>query len=144
MRDDEVGRLRRVVGSRRDGTLDGDPMAAEYQQVEVELAGTPALALAPPERPFQTLQPEQQRDRPGLGIWAGGDVQRDDRVPELGLVRDADGLRRVEARHAPEARAGHRREGVDAGGDRPLGVAEIRPEPDVRTSVAGQAATSDR
>ena len=41
---DEVRRLRGVAGARLDGALDVDPVAAEDEQVEVELARAPALA----------------------------------------------------------------------------------------------------
>ena len=65
MRDDEVGRLDRVVGSGLRRPLDVDPVAAEDEQVEVELARAPALALLPAERPLDALERDQQRERAG-------------------------------------------------------------------------------
>ena len=132
MRDDEVGRLRRVIRAGLGRPLDGDPVATEQQQVEVELARPPAGALPAPERPLQLLERDEQRDGPGRRIRAGRHVELDRRVPELGLVGHADGRRRVEPRHGAQPRARQGPQRMDAGRDRPGRVAEVRPEPDVR------------
>jgi len=69
---------------------------------------------------------------PVAGSGPAGTVERNNRVPELRLVDDADGRRRVEARDADEARAGQGRERLDGRPERRLGVADVRAEPDVR------------
>ncbi len=106
-------------------------MTAEDEQVQVELPGTPALAFAASEGALQALERDQERQRPGLGVRAGGDVEGDDRVAELGLVQDPDGSGGIQPRHADQARAVERGQGVDPGGERAGGVAEVRSQADV-------------
>ncbi len=100
MRNDEVSRSRRIgrAGLRR--SLDDDPVAAEDEQVEVQLARPPALALTPSECLLQPLQPDEQRQRAGGRIGPEWDVDRDNRVAELRLVDDPDRRCRVEPRDA--------------------------------------------
>ena len=140
--------LRRVAfgvdRARLRGSLDGDAPAPEDQQVEVELARTPALTLLPPERALEPLERGQERDRAGFGVAAGGDVQGDDGVPEFGLVGDADRLGRVEPRDAAQADPGDRRERPDRVGQRRLGVADVRPKADIRTDPSFGHAPSMR
>ena len=115
--------------------LDREPVAAEDQEVEVELARPPALPLAPAELALEVLQRDEQVHGAGRGVRARRDVERDDGVQEVGLVGDTDGRRAVEARDAAEASAGQgakRRHGV---GQRPARVADVRPEPDVRPNA---------
>ena len=119
-------------------------VASEDEEVEVELAGTPALAGLSPEGALDHLQREQQGQGAGLRVGAGRDVEGDDRVAELRLVRDADGRRRVEARDAGEAGAGQRGEGVDARCQRGRRVAEVGAEADVGPDTAGARARDGR
>lgn len=144
VRDDEVRRSRWIhrAGFRR--SLDVDRVAAEDEQVEVQLTRAPALALAPPERLLQPLEPDEQRQRAGSGIRPPWDVNRDNRVPELRLVDDPDRRRRVEPRDASQPGARQGRESLDPGGDRLGRVADVRPEPDVRPNSPGQCPPPDR
>ena len=94
--------------------LDADALPAEHEQVEVELARPPAIPLAAAERPLDPLERHEQGDGADLGVGAGRRVERHDRVQEVRLVGDADGLRSIEARDASEMRAwqgGQRRHG---------------------------------
>ena len=70
-------------------------MPAEDQEVEIELARSPAAADLPAERALDRFQGDQERHGRGRRIGSGRDVQGDDRVAELRLVEDTDGLRRV-------------------------------------------------
>ena len=100
MRNHEVRRSRRIRRSGLRRSLDVDPVAAEDEQVEVQLARPPSLPLTPSERSLQPLQPDEQRQRAGGGIGAERDVDRDNRVAELRLVDDPDRRCRVEPRDA--------------------------------------------
>jgi hypothetical protein len=142
MRNDEVRRSRwiRRAGFRR--SLDVDPMSAEDEQVEVQLARTPALALAPPERALQPLERDEQGQRAGRGIGPARDVDRDGRVAELRLVDPTDGCRRVEPRDAAEPGTRQGGEGPDPRGDRLGRVADVRSEPDVSPNSPGQCPPS--
>jgi hypothetical protein len=71
-------------------------VATEHEEVEIQLAGTPPLPIAPPERPLQSFEGDEQRQRASSGIGAKRDVDRGDSVAELRLIRDADRLRGVE------------------------------------------------
>ena len=73
-------------------------MTSEDEQVEIELARSPALAILPPERPLELLQGEEQGKRPGSRVAAGWSVERHHGIAELGLVDDADRLGRVKPR----------------------------------------------
>ena len=66
-------------------------------------------------------------------IRARRDVERDDRVAEVGLVGDADRCRGVEPRDAPEpcARAGRPSAPTARSASVALGIADVRPEADV-------------
>jgi hypothetical protein len=139
------GRMRDLEESRRGGrihcgrprgalgwSLDGQPMAAEEQEVEVELARTPALPRLAAELAFDALERDKQVDRARRRVRAGGDVECDDRIVEIGLVRHSHRRRAVQAGDAAEAGAGHVGEGRDGLGQGPAGVTNVRPEPDVR------------
>ena len=125
-------RLRRVVAAALGRPLDVDPVAAEDEQVEVDLARSPALPRLAAECPLEALERDEQRERAILGHPAARHVERGDGVPELGLVDDADRLGGVQARHAAEPGARERRERMDRGRQRPVGVADVRPQADVR------------
>ncbi len=58
------------------------------------------------ERALEVLEHGEEVGRAGRRVRTGGDVERDDGVAEVGLVDDADGRGRVEARHASEADTG--------------------------------------
>ena len=119
-------------------------MATKHEEIEVQLAGTPPLPIAPTERPLQSFEGDEQRQRASSRIGTTRNVDRDDRVAELWLIHDADRRRGVERRNAPQARPGQRGQGVDAGGDRRRRIAEVRPEPDVRPNSPGQGPPPDR
>ena len=113
-------------------SLEREPGPPEHQQVEVELARTPALALLAPERPLELLEGDEQRGGTRRRIRTGRDVERNDGIPERRLVDDADGLGGVQPRHGPEARAGQGCERPDAALQRRRRIAEVGPQPDVR------------
>ena len=69
------------------------------------------------------------------GSGPAGDVERHDRVPELGLVDDADRLGHVQARHGADADRGQRPERADRRDERGLGIADVRAEADVRADA---------
>ena len=144
MRNDEVrwSRWIRRAGFRR--PLDVDPVAAEDEQVQVQLARPPSLALAPPERALQPLQRDKESQRAGPGIGTARDVDRGGRVVELWLVDDTNGRRRVEPRDPAERGTRQRGEGADPGRDRLCRVADVRPEPYVRPNSPGQCPPPDR
>ena len=119
-------------------------MAPEHEEVEVQLAGTPPLPIAPTERPLQSFEGDEQRQRASSGIGAERNVDRDDRVAELWLIHDADWLRGVERRDASQVHSRQRGQGVDPGGDGRGRIAEVRPEPDVRPNSPGQRPPPDR
>ena len=144
VRDDEVGWAGRIGRTCFRRSLDVDPVATEHEEVEIQLAGTPTLPIAPPERPLQSLEAYEQRQRASSGIRTERDVDRDDGVAELWLVDDANRLCRIERRDAPQARARQRRQGVNAGGHGRSRIAEIRPKPDVRPHSPGQGRPPDR
>ncbi len=119
-------------------------MAAEHEQVEIELSRSPALALLTPERPLEPLQGNEQRDGGRLRIRAARDVEGDDGVPELRLIDEAHGLGRIEPRDPDESDAGQRCQRADAGRERRRRIAEIRAEPDVGSNRPTQRWTPAR
>lgn len=144
MRDYEVRRSRWIRRAGFHGSLDVDPVTPEDEQVDVQLAGAPALALAPPERALKVLERDEQRQRAGFGIGPARDVDRHGRVAEVRLVDDTDGRRCIEPRDAAEPGTRQGREGMNPRGDRLGRVADIRPEPDVRANSPGQCSPPDR
>ena len=94
--------LRGVVAPARRRPLDLDRGVPEQEDVEVDLARPPALALLAAEGALDALEGDQQRRGTGRRVGPGRHVDRDDRVAELGLVDDADGLRRIEPRDRDE------------------------------------------
>jgi hypothetical protein len=117
-------------------------VAAEDEQVEVQLARPPSLALTPPERALQPLQRDEETQRAGRRIGAARDVDRGDRVMEVRLVDHTDGRGDVEPRDAAERGTRQRGKAADPGGDRLCRVADVRPEPDVRSNSPGQCPAS--
>ena len=94
-----------VDRARRRRPLDGDPVPAEDQQVEVELARPPATRGAGGRTSRSSvLERDEERERAGRRVRTGRDVEGDDGVAELGLVGDADRRGRVQPRHAAQAR----------------------------------------
>ncbi len=113
-------------------------MAAEDEEIEVELTRAPALAVTAAERALEPLQPDEEGKRAGGWIGSGRDVDRHGGVAELRLVDHPDRLCRIEPGDAAQPRARQRGEGMDAGGDRCRGVPEVRPESDVCTNPPDQ------
>ena len=127
----QVAGFGRVGRARFERTIDGHAVTSEGEQVEVELARTPASAFLPPERSLDRLQRHQEGQRAGLRVRTGRHVQGDDRISELRLVSDADRGRGVEARDAVESSARQRGEAANARLQRRLRPAYVRPQPDV-------------
>lgn len=144
MGDDEVEGFRRVGRAGSRGPLHPDAGPPEQEQVEVELAGPPAGAVATAERPLEPLQGDEQGERAGRGVGAGRDVERHDRVAELRLVGHADGFGDVEARDPGQSHAGQGREGANRRGEGRGGVSDVRPEADVGPDAPAQRRTSAR
>ena len=138
MRNHEIGRLGRIRGLGLRRSLDGDPVAAEDEQVEIQLSRAPALAIAAPERALELLQRGEQGQGTGGRIAADGSVEGDNGIAELGLVEDADRLGRVKPRDTAQSDAGQCRDRPDPSRDGPRGIAEVRPEPDIRPNIPGQ------
>lgn len=103
----------------------------EDEQIEVELARTPARPTATPERTLELLELRKQRHGSGGGVGAGWDVQGDDRIAEHGLVDDPHGFGRVQPRDATEAHAQQTGERPDRRCQGGAGIADVRPQPDV-------------
>ncbi len=136
MRDlEEAGSGARIElrGERRPlwGPFDGESVPAEEQQIEVQLAGTPAPARSSAEIALEALERHQQVRRASRRIWTAGDIQRHDRIQEVGLIHDADRLRPVEARDASQMRAGQIPERSDGVRQRRARVTDVGAEPDV-------------
>ena len=106
--------------------------AAEDQQVEVELARSPAAAGLTPERALDRLQPDQQDGGPDLRLWSGRHVKGRDGIAELGLVGDPDWIRRVQPRDGDQARVGQGGQGMDRGTQCSGRIAEVGAEADIR------------
>ena len=88
--------------------VDREPGATEDEQVEVELARTPAPPAAAPEVALEALQRREERRRARRRIRACRNVERDDRVAEVGLIGDADRGGDVQPGDAPKPHAGER------------------------------------
>jgi hypothetical protein len=132
-----LGGLRRIDG-RIDGAgvtrpLDVDAVATVDQEVEVELARSPSRAPPTTGLSLKGLETAEQCEGGGLGIrGVGGDVQRNDRVPELGLVGDAPRRGRIQPRHAADRHAWQCVECRHRVAERPGCIPEVRAEPDIR------------
>lgn len=103
MGDDQVGRFRRVAGASFVRSTHVDPGTAEHEQVEVDLARTPSFPVTSSERPLDLLERDQERGGSRRRIRPRRRVDGGRRIPELGLVEKADGLRRIELRDPTEA-----------------------------------------
>ena len=119
---EELRGLRRVdVGVERASLgrpFDGQARPTEDQQVESSSRGPQRSPRRRPNARSSVLERGQQRERPGRRVRAGRDVEGDDGVPEVGLVRDADRAGRVQPRDAAEPDAGQRRQRRDRAAER--------------------------
>lgn len=121
-----------IPGPRGRRPFDVDAVAPVDEQVEVDLTRSPALAGSTAAPALQGLERPQQRQGSRLRVARIAlDVDRDSRVPELGLVGLAPGRGRVEARHGLDGDSWKGIQGGDRTGDGRIGVAEVRPETDV-------------
>ena len=112
--DQEAVRLARIERQALRRPIERQPGAAEDQQVEVELARAPALALLAAERPLELLERDEQRDRAGRRIRARRHVEgRRPRSGTRGWSTTPTGARDVQPRHGVEADAGQGRERAD-------------------------------
>lgn len=139
VRDHEELRSRDRIGRRveRAGlgwSFDRQARPPEDQEVEVELTRTPASTSKPTERSLEAFELGQELERSGR--WFGGrvDLQGHDRIPELGLVDDPDGIRRVQARDAADPGVVEVSERLDGRGERPVGIPDVGAEADVRAN----------
>ena len=136
MRDVEQPRRLRRIGRGLDRaglgrSIDRKPGSAEDEQVEVELARTPAPPTPAPKTALEHLQRREELGRTDLRVRAGRNVERHDRVAKIGLIGDADRGSRVQEGDAPKPYAGEPCERLNRLGQRSLGVTDVRPEPDV-------------
>jgi len=122
------------------GPLETDLRSPEDQQVEIELARTPAASTTPAEHALEPLERGQQIEGAELGVGPAGHVEGRDCVPELGLIGHADGCRRVQARHPSHVSTLQGGKGVHGLGERPLRIADVRPEADVRPDPTSRQA----
>ena len=123
---------RSILGPRGRRSLDIDAVTAVHEEVEVDLARSPALARSTAAPPFEGLERAEQRESSGLRVAGIAlDVDRDCRVAELGLVGHAPGRGRIQSRDVAHSDAGKGIQRVDRVGDGRVGIAEVRPEADV-------------
>jgi hypothetical protein len=135
---EEPGDLVRIRRPALRWAVDREPRSAEYEEVEIELARTPAPPPLPPERALERLQGSEQGLRAGLRVGPGRHVQGDDRVVELGLIGHADGCRQVQPGYAAQPRPRQRCQRADRRLERPRRIAHVRPEADVGTNPSSQ------
>jgi len=125
-------------------SLDGEPMASEDEQVEIELARSPPATISAAERSLDRLERHEERQRPGRRVRPGGHVERDDRVPEGRLIDDADRRRLVQARDAAQARSRQGMQRVHARCQRGHGVADVGSQADIGSDGLCQLAGPPR
>jgi hypothetical protein len=130
--DEEAPGLARVEGQPCGRPIKGQAGPAEHEQIEVELARPPALALLSTECPLELLQGDQQGRGTGRRLRAGGDVDRDDRVAERRLVGYADRGSDVQARDRVGPKAWEGGKGPHRPSDRRRRIVQVRSESDVR------------
>jgi hypothetical protein len=111
--------------------IDRELGAAEEEQVQVELARTPAPPAAAAEAALEALHRREETRRARRRVRAGRHVERRNRVAEFRLIGDPDRRGGVQPGDAPEPHAGKRGERADRLGQRSFGVADVRTEPDV-------------
>lgn len=132
---EEAGGSRRVDlrGHRATGrrALYRQASATEDEEVEVELARPPASSRPATGGGLQPLQRGEERERAGLAIRVGWDVERDRRIPELRLVRQPDRLGGVEPGDAADPDPGQRRNRAHRRRQCACRVAQVRAQADV-------------
>ena len=111
-----------------------EPRPAIDKQVEIELARAPTSSAASSEVALETFQRREQREgaRRGIGDGRHGQVQRDHRIAEFGLVGHAHGIRGIQAGNAADPGALELAEGAHRGGKRRPRVADVCPQADIR------------
>jgi len=131
------GRVRfGIVGAARRRALDADPRTSENEQVEIEFTRAPATAGPTPEGALDLLQAGQQVERAPDQVGATGSIEGDDRVAELGLVREPDGGGGIQARDSSEVCVRECCDGHDRLGQCPSGITQIRPQTEVGADVS--------
>jgi hypothetical protein len=113
-------------------------VTAEDQQVQVDHARTPALRRAAAEREFQGLERSQEGERACFGIGTGRYVESGHRVQEVRLIGHPDRCRAIQRRHLAQPHSRQRGECTSGIGQRPVGVADVRAQADVRANPFGQ------
>ncbi len=136
--------LRVAIGIERSSlgrSIDGEPMTPEDEDVEVDLAWTPALTSSTPKRALDVLEVHEQAEGRRLRfVMVRRHVEGNHRVAELGLVRDAHRSRRIEAGHAAQANAGKACQRTHRGRQRHIGIADICSQADVGPDRPAQRA----
>ena len=125
-------------------SVDGEPMAPEDEQVEIEFARSPPTTVAPAEGSLDLLERDEEHGRPGRRVRSGGHVERNDRVPEGGLVDDPDRRGVVETRDAAQARSRQGSQRMHARRERGGGIADVGSQADVRSNGPRQVAGPPR
>lgn len=125
------------------GRTEADPVPSEDEDVEIDLARSPALPGLPPERPLDGLadgeEPEGGRGR----IVVEGDIEGRHGVEEGRLILRADGPADIEARNSAQGEAGTGGEGVEGAEEDQVAVAEVRAEADVGANAAPSSDASE-
>jgi hypothetical protein len=117
-----------------------DRVAPEHEQVEVQRARPPALCRrAARTHAPAPLSATSSASAPVTGSGPLGTSSATAALRKLGLVCHADRHGGVEPRDADEPHARQRREGGDRARQGVCGVADVRPEPDVRPNPSQRA-----
>lgn len=124
-----------VIGSGTWGARAPDAVAAEDEQVEIDLAGAPALTGFPAERLLERLERHEQRQCAGLGIGAGRHVKRGHGVQKVGLLGDTDRAGSIEPGDATQPHPGERRQGMDGSCKGALRFTHVRSQSDIGTNA---------
>ena len=112
--------------------FDIDGMAPEDQQVEVELARSPAPTAAPTGATLEGLEPAEQLERRDGGFAATDpDVERDGSIPEFWLIGDAPRRGRVQPRDAGDVDPRDLVQRNDRARQRLRGIADVGTKTDV-------------
>jgi hypothetical protein len=136
VRNDKKSRSGRLEAERATlrRTLHRDGMAPECLEIKVDLAWSPASALAAAELALQSLERDEEIHRSALRIAGGRNIHKRDGIPELRLIRHAHRCGGVEAGNADEIDGRQRGEGANRVADRGRSVADIGSQTDDRSN----------
>ncbi|HXG40478.1 MAG TPA: hypothetical protein VNJ28_06005 [Candidatus Limnocylindrales bacterium] len=125
------------------GRTEADPVPSEDEDVEVDLARSPALPRLPSEGSLDGLADGEELEGGRGGIVAEGDVEGRYGIEEGRLLLRTDGPAHVEARDRSKGEAGAGGEGVEGAEEDPFAVAEVRAEADVGANAAPSSDASE-